>query len=73
MPLSVRVSELQEKFSHDVLTVQEASNRSFSDESVVAFATAENQAVLTLNRKDFIIIHRTDPNYAGIIVCSLYR
>jgi hypothetical protein len=65
-----RVVEFLRDFSHDVLTVQEADNRGLSDESVVAFATAENRAVLTLNRKDFIRIHRTSPNHAGIIVCS---
>jgi hypothetical protein len=26
--------------------------------------------VLTLNRRDFILLHKTQPNHAGIIVCT---
>jgi hypothetical protein len=65
-----RVVEYLRAFGHDVLTVQEADNRGMSDESVVAYATSENRAVLTLNRKDFIRIHRASCDHSGIIVCS---
>lgn len=59
-------------FGHDVLTVQEAGNAGLKipDEEVLAFATNDNRAVLTLNRTDFIRLHRKDPNHAGIIACS---
>ncbi|WP_295618931.1 DUF5615 family PIN-like protein [Chamaesiphon sp. GL140_3_metabinner_50] len=57
---------------HDVLTVQEAgkANQRISDDEVLAFATDDNRAVITQNRRDFIQLHRIQPNHAGIIVCS---
>lgn len=65
-----RVVELLRNLGHDVMTVQEAGNRGLSDGEVLAFSTSENRAVLTLNRKDFIQLHRTNANHAGIVVCS---
>jgi predicted nuclease of predicted toxin-antitoxin system len=57
---------------HDVLTVQEAgnANRGISDDAVLAFATTQNRAVLTLNRRDFIRLHKQSTDHAGIIVCK---
>ncbi|GAB4439263.1 MAG: DUF5615 family PIN-like protein [Anaerolineae bacterium] len=57
---------------HDVLTVQEAGNagQGISDEEVLAFAIQSNRAVLTINRRDFIRLHSTYPDHAGIIVCT---
>ena len=59
-------------FGHDVLTVQEAGNAGIKipDEEVLAFVTNDNRAVLTLNRTDFIRLHRKNPDHAGIIACS---
>ncbi|MFM2415907.1 MAG: hypothetical protein RL385_630 [Pseudomonadota bacterium] len=59
------------KLGHDVLTTHEAgnSNTRIPDEEVVQYATAHNRVVVTLNRKDFIRIHRADGNHCGIIVC----
>jgi hypothetical protein len=34
----------------------------------VKFAISEDRVVLTLNRKDFIRLHKQKPNHAGIIV-----
>lgn len=69
-PLPV-VQELR-RLGHDVLTVQEAGNadQAIPDDAVLAFATAESRGVLTLNRRDFIHLHKTQPNHAGIIVCT---
>jgi extradiol dioxygenase family protein len=36
----------------------------------LTFATDLDRAVVTLNRKDFIQLHRLQPNHAGIIVCT---
>ena len=36
----------------------------------MAFATEQERAVLTINRKHFIALHRSQPNHAGIIVCT---
>jgi Domain of unknown function (DUF5615) len=37
---------------------------------VLAFAATANRAILTRNRRDFIRLHRSQPNHAGIIVCA---
>ncbi len=57
---------------HNVLTVQEAgkANQGISDADVLAFATSLKRAVITQNRKDFVRLHRIQPNHAGIIVCT---
>jgi predicted nuclease of predicted toxin-antitoxin system len=66
------VSQLLRDMGHDVLTVQEAGkgNLGISDEDVLSFAIDENRAVVTLNRDDFIRLHRSDPQHCGIIVCT---
>jgi hypothetical protein len=38
---------------YDVLTTEEADNDTASDEEQLAFATAENRAILTFNIRDF--------------------
>lgn len=60
------------ELGHDVLTVQEAgqANQRIPDDEVLAFATDDNRAVVTQNRRDFIQLHRIQPHHAGIIVCS---
>jgi hypothetical protein len=57
---------------HDVLTIQDTGNAgdAVPDAEVLHFATAEQRAVLTLNRKDFIRLHQQSPVHAGIIVCT---
>lgn len=69
-PLPV-VKELR-NLGHDVLTIQETgkSEQAFPDEEVLAFAVKEGRSVLTLNRKHFIKLHKTNPDHKGIIVCS---
>lgn len=60
------------RLRHDVLTTHEAgeAGQSLPDESVLAFASAEGRALLTLNRKHFIQLHNVNQDHAGIIVCS---
>ncbi|QQE67480.1 hypothetical protein GFS31_41930 (plasmid) [Leptolyngbya sp. BL0902] len=60
------------QLGYDVLTVQEAgkANQAIPDEAVLAFATQQNRAVLTLNRRDFIRLHQQGANHAGIVVCK---
>ena len=69
-PLPV-VAKLRE-LGYDVLTVLEAgqSDQAIEDDEVLAFATARDRAVLTINRKHFIALHRKTPAHAGIIVCT---
>mgnify|MGYP006307559465 CR=1 FL=1 len=69
------VVKLLRGMGHDILTVQEAgqANQRISDPDVLAFASREQRAVITQNRKDFIQLHRIQPNHSGIIVCTSDR
>ena len=69
-PLQV-VEELR-RLGHDVLTIQETgkAEQSLPDEEILAFASVQGRVVLTLNRKHFIHLHRSQPRHAGIIVCT---
>jgi Domain of unknown function (DUF5615) len=57
---------------HDVVTIQETGEAgvSLADDVVLARATADGRAVLTLNRKHFIRLHRERPEHAGVVVCT---
>jgi len=65
------VEELR-RLGHNVLTIQEAGKggQSVSDEEVLSFASTDSRALLTLNRKHFIRLHKASPGHAGIIVCT---
>lgn len=60
-------------FGHDVLTTEEAGNsdQEIPDDEVLEFAKDQERAIVTLNRKDFIRLHRQDSDHAGIIVCTV--
>ena len=64
--------KLLRDFGHDVLTTFDAgkANQRIPDDEVLAFATSENRILLTLNRRDFIQLHRLNPVHSGIIVCT---
>jgi hypothetical protein len=66
------VVELLRALAHDVLTAREAGNANLqiSDEDVLAFAIANQRAVVTRNRRHFIRLHQLNPEHAGIIVCT---
>jgi len=68
----LRTVQYLRQLGYDVLTVQEAgnANRAIPDDAVLAFATQQKRAVLTLNRRDFIRLHNQRSNHAGIIVCK---
>jgi predicted nuclease of predicted toxin-antitoxin system len=67
------VVELLRNLGHDVLTVQEAgnANQRIPDEQVLAFAVSQERAILTINRIDFIRLHRRDDQHFGIVVCTI--
>lgn len=69
------VVELLRALGHDVLTVQEAGNADsgISDEEVLRFAISLSRSILTINRADFIRLHRRNNNHFGIIVCTNNR
>jgi hypothetical protein len=66
------VVHLLRNLGHDVLTSLDAGNVSqrIPDEDVLAFATDQNRIVLTLNRRDFIKLHKSNPIHTGIIICT---
>jgi hypothetical protein len=70
-PLPV-VDELRQ-LGHDVLTIQEAglANQRFPDDAVLDFAKEADRAVVTLNRKHFVRLHKKSSHHKGIIVCSI--
>ncbi len=67
-----RTVEALRTLGHDVLTTQEAGNagQAIPDHDVLDFATRAGRAVLTLNRRDFIRLHKRGISHAGIVVCT---
>lgn len=67
------VVEQLRALGHDVLTIQETgkADQALPDDEVFQFATKENRAVLTLNRRHFIRLHAENSQHAGIIVCTV--
>ena len=70
-----QVVELLRNVGHDVLTVQEAgnANKRIPDDQVLAFAVGQERTILTINRIDFIRLHRRDDQHFGIVVCTNNR
>lgn len=68
----LEVVEGLRRAGHDVLTAFEAgqANRSIPDAEVLAFATSQQRALLTLNRWHFVALHQANPAHAGLVVCS---
>lgn len=60
------------RLGHDVLTMHEAglANQCMADDAVLLFASSENRAVLTLNRKHFVRLHGMPARHAGIVACT---
>lgn len=56
----------------DVVTTQQASNCGHSDAAQLDFATKEERAIITHNKKDFVQLHgeymAAEKSHAGIIV-----
>lgn len=67
------VVEQLRRLGHDVVTMQEVgqAGQSMRDEDVLAFASGEGRALLTLNREHFIHLHRQSVPHAGIIACAV--
>jgi len=68
------VKHLRE-LGHDVLTTHEVgkSNQAVEDDAVLRFAIEAERCVVTINRKDFMQLHRVKPEHRGIIVCTENR
>jgi len=70
-PLPV-VEELR-RLGHEVLTIQESgeAGRAVTDEVVLEHAISGGRAILAINRKHFIRLHREKPEHHGIVVCTV--
>ena len=66
------VTKALRRLGHNVLTIQEAgySDQRIPDNEVLAFATQHERAVITMNRRHFVVLHHRQPDHAGIIVCT---
>ena len=60
---------------YDVLTSYEAgqANQKIPDDEVLMYATNAGRIVITENRQDFINLHYTTSNHAGIVICKADR
>jgi predicted nuclease of predicted toxin-antitoxin system len=60
------------RLGYDILTSQEAgrANQKVSDDNVFAYALSEQRLIITVNRKDFIKLHRENPEHFGVIICT---
>jgi len=66
------VVEALRRLGFDVVTLTDlgVAGRALPDEAVLKLASSHSRAVVTLNRKHFIRLHRSAADHAGIIVCS---
>jgi hypothetical protein len=64
--------EALRRLGHEVLTTMDAgqAGQAVPDQAVLDFATRDERALLTFNRRDFIRLHNADPGHAGIIACT---
>ncbi|MFH0792659.1 MAG: DUF5615 family PIN-like protein [bacterium] len=60
------------EMGHDVLTSYEAkrANLSIPDNEVLEFASQQGRTVLTINRRDFKMLHKKSLSHKGIIACT---
>ena len=58
---------------YDVLTSQDAgkAGQAIPDAAVLLFANTQGRALLTINRKHFLKLHRASVAHAGLILCTL--
>ncbi|PZO41524.1 MAG: hypothetical protein DCF19_10020 [Pseudanabaena frigida] len=66
------VVRILRSLGHNILTVQEANKaeQKIPDNEVLAYAISLDRAVLTLNRHDFIRLHKQNPQHQGIVICK---
>jgi predicted nuclease of predicted toxin-antitoxin system len=70
--LSADLVKALQHLGYDVLTSYEAgnANQRIPDDQVLQTAIAENRAVITFNRDDFLALHRSGVEHSGIVVCK---
>jgi predicted nuclease of predicted toxin-antitoxin system len=57
---------------YDITTTYEAgqANQGIPDDEVLVFAQQQNRTVITLNRDDFVKLHRSGVRHYGIVICK---
>ena len=67
------VVESLRRIGHDVVTMRDIgkAGESLADQAILLLATADDRAVVTLNRRHFVRLHGVEGHHAGIVVCSL--
>ena len=57
---------------HDVVTILDdgLANQGVSDEDLLRRAASLDRALVTLNRRDFVRLHRRGQDHCGIVVCT---
>ncbi|MFN0036676.1 MAG: DUF5615 family PIN-like protein [Saprospiraceae bacterium] len=68
----VHTMELLRQLGHDTLTTRDAgqANQRIPDHEVLAFATANDRAVVTFDRRDYFRLHQANPAHSGIVACT---
>jgi Domain of unknown function (DUF5615) len=70
--LSIDLVEIIREFGYDILTSYQSgqANQGIPDDEVLGYATANKRSVVTFNRDDFVALHRSGIDHAGIIICK---
>lgn len=70
--LSIDLVEIIREFGYDLLTSYQSgqANQGIPDDEVLGYATANKRSVVTFNRDDFVALHRSGIDHAGIIICK---
>ena len=61
------------RLGYDVVTVEDIGRggQRWSDADVLEFARSNGRMLVTLNRKDFLRLHKSNRVHAGLILCTL--
>ena len=67
------VVEVLRELGHDVLTTSDSGhdNAAIPDDAVLRFAREQDRTLITLNRRDFIKLHRQSALHSSIVVCTV--
>jgi predicted nuclease of predicted toxin-antitoxin system len=70
--LPLAIVEVLRNFGYNILTSYDAgqANQGIPDDDVLAYATNQNRILITLNRDDFLALHKSGVNHQGIIICK---
>jgi hypothetical protein len=67
---SLRVVRELRLLGHDVMTTREAGLLGTADPNIFQAAASTHRAILTNDRRDYMRLHRLNPDHPGIIICT---